>query len=107
MGRRPFLIGMSLIFVTGAIGLVAVPALAYGWALLAGVAQGGMFALVMTLPLDFERRPERVAALVGMMLGVGYTIGATSPFVLGAVRDVTGSFEGPLWSSSGCLVVLW
>ena len=34
-----------------------------------------MFALVMTLPLDLEERPERVGALVGMMLGLGYTIG--------------------------------
>ncbi len=76
-GRRPFLIGMSLVFMTGACGLVAAPGLAYGWALLTGIAQGAMFALVMTLPLDFEHRPERVAALVAMMLGLGYTIGAT------------------------------
>jgi CP family cyanate transporter-like MFS transporter len=96
-GRRPFLIAMSLVFVTGAFGLVALPGGAHAWALLTGVAQGGMFALVMTLPLDFEERPERVAALVGMMLGLGYTIGATGPFVLGAVRDATGTFDGPLW----------
>ena len=63
-----------------------------------------MFALVMTLPLDLEQRPERVAALVGMMLGLGYTIGATGPFVLGAVRDATGSFDGPLWLVVGLLV---
>ena len=102
-GRRPFLIGMSLVFVTGALGLVAVPAFAYGWALLAGISQGGMFALVMTLPLDLEQRPDRVAALVGMMLGLGYTIGATGPFVLGAVRDATGTFDGPLWLVVGLL----
>jgi cyanate permease len=32
-----------------------------------------------------------------MMLGLGYTIGAISPFVLGAVRDLTGSFTASLW----------
>lgn len=79
---------------------------AYGWALLAGVAQGGMFALVMMLPLDLERRPERVGALVAMMLGFGYTIGATAPFVLGAVRDATGSFAAVLWTCAGFLAVL-
>jgi CP family cyanate transporter-like MFS transporter len=102
-GRRPFLVAMSLVFVTGALGLVAAPGAAYGWALLAGISQGGMFALVMTLPLDLERQPERVAALVGMMLGLGYTISAVGPFLLGAVRDVTGSFDAPLWLVVGLL----
>ena len=55
-------------------GLVAVPEAGYLWALLAGIAQGGMFALVMTLPLDLEKGPDRVAALVALMLGLGYSI---------------------------------
>jgi CP family cyanate transporter-like MFS transporter len=105
-GRRPWLGVMSLVFVTGGIGLVAFPAAGYAWALLAGIAQGGMFALVMTLPLDLERTPERVGALVGMMLGLGYTTAAVSPFVLGAVRDVTGSFEAVLWVCAGFLGAL-
>lgn len=96
-GRRPYLLAMSLVFLSGAAVLVAVPALAYAGGLLAGVAQGGMFALVMTLPLDFEERPERVGALVAMMLGLGYTLAALSPFLLGAVRDATGSFDVVLW----------
>jgi CP family cyanate transporter-like MFS transporter len=105
-GRRsPFLLGLSACFITGAVVLVTVPALAYGGALLAGVAQGGLFAMVMTLPLDFERTPKRVGALVAMMLGLGYTIGATSPFFLGAVRDATGSFDSVLWLAAGFLVL--
>jgi MFS transporter, CP family, cyanate transporter len=108
-GRRPWLVAMSLVFVTGGVGLVAFPAAGYAWALLTGVSQGGMFALVMTLPLDLEQRPERVGALVGMMLGVGYTTAAIAPFVLGAVRDATGSFDAVLWTCAaflGLLVVL-
>ena len=105
-GRRPWLAAMSLVFVTGGVGLVALPAAGYLWALLAGISQGGMFALVMTLPLDLEERPERVAALVGLMLGAGYTVGAVSPFVLGAVRDVTGSFDAVLWVCAGFLALL-
>ena len=65
-----------------------------------------MFALVMTLPLDLEKGPERVGALVGMMLGLGYTTAAISPFVLGAVRDVTGSFDAVLWICAAFLVLL-
>jgi MFS transporter, CP family, cyanate transporter len=105
-GRPPWLIGLSLVFVAGAVGLVVAPGLALGWALLAGVAQGGMFALVMMLPLDLASRPERVGALVAMMLGFGYTIGALAPFVLGGVRDATGSFDAVLWTCAGFLVLL-
>jgi CP family cyanate transporter-like MFS transporter len=96
-GRRPWLVGVTGFFAAGAIGLVAFPAAAYFWALLAGIAQGGAFALVMTLPLDFETTRERVGALVALMLGVGYSVAAVSPFVLGAVRDATGSFDAVLW----------
>ena len=102
-GRRPWLGAMSIVFLAGGVGLVALPGAGYAWALLAGIAQGGMFALVMTLPLDLEERRDRVGALVGMMLGLGYTTAAISPFVLGAVRDLTGSFDAVLWV---CVVVL-
>jgi len=108
-GRQPWLLALSLVFATGAVGLVVAPGAAFGWSLLAGVSQGGMFALVMTLPLDLEELPQRVGGLVAMMLGLGYTTAATSPFLLGAVRDATGSFEGPLWVAAGFLgaLVLW
>ncbi|MGZ8688124.1 MAG: MFS transporter [Gaiellaceae bacterium] len=102
--RNPFLLGLSLCFITGTVVLVAAPALAYGGALVAGIAQGGLFALVMTLPLDFERTPKRVGALVAMMLGLGYTIAAASPFLLGAIRDATGSFDAVVWAAAGFLM---
>jgi CP family cyanate transporter-like MFS transporter len=105
-GRRPWLIGLSVVFLVGGTGLVAVPELAYGWALLAGISQGGMFALVMTLPLDVERDRARVGGLVAMMLGLGYTIAAASPFLLGAVRDMTGSFDAVLWTAVAFLAGL-
>jgi CP family cyanate transporter-like MFS transporter len=104
--RRPWLVGSSALFLLGAVGLVALPGFAYGWALLTGVAQGGMFALVMTLPLDYEHDRSRVGGLVGMMLGLGYTVAAVSPFLLGAVRDVTGSFDAVLWTASAFLAAL-
>ena len=75
-GRRsPFLLGLSLLLHhrRGRCSSLR-PGSRTSAALLAGVAQGGLFALVMTLPLDFERTPARVGALVAMMLGLGYTI---------------------------------
>ena len=47
-----------------------------------------------------------MGALVGMMLGLGYTTAAISPFVLGGVRDVTGSFDAVLWVCAAFLVLL-
>jgi CP family cyanate transporter-like MFS transporter len=105
-GSLRWLAWLSLVFLVGAVGLVAAPALAFVWAPLSGIAQGGMFALVMLLPLDLERTRERIAALVAMMLGFGYTIGATAPFVLGGVRDATGSFDAVLWACVAFLCVL-
>jgi CP family cyanate transporter-like MFS transporter len=103
-GRRsPFLLGLSACFITGTMVLVVAPGIAYGGALLSGIAQGGLFSLVMTLPLDFERTPKKVGALVAMMLGLGYTIAGTSPFILGGVRDLTGSFDAVLWVAVGFL----
>ncbi len=55
----------------------------------------------MTLPLDAAERPAEVAALAGMMLGVGYTLSASSPLLLGAIRDLTGGFHAVLWALVG------
>jgi MFS transporter, CP family, cyanate transporter len=104
--RRAWLLAMATTFIVGISGVVLVPDAAYAWMIALGIASGGMFALVMTLPLDLEHEPGRVGALVGMMLGLGYTIGAISPFALGAVRDATGSFTASLWLLAGFSVLL-
>lgn len=96
-GRRPWLAGTGALFLVGVSGFVLAPGAGPLWSACAGLASGAMFTLVLTLPLDLESRPDQVGALVGMMLGVGYVLGALSPLVLGAVRDATGSFTGALW----------
>jgi CP family cyanate transporter-like MFS transporter len=105
-GRVRWLLIMSVVFLIGAVGLVEIPAGAYAWALIAGTAQGGMFALTMTLPLDLEPDRARLGGLVAMMLGFGYTLAALAPFALGAVRDSTGSFTAVLRCVVGLNVVL-
>jgi MFS transporter, CP family, cyanate transporter len=104
--RRAWLAAMAMMFVVGTAGVVIAPVGAYLWVTALGIASGGMFSLVLTVPLDLEHDPARVGALVGMMLGLGYTIGAVSPLVLGAVRDATGSFTASLWLIAGLSVLL-
>jgi CP family cyanate transporter-like MFS transporter len=105
-GRRPWLIGTGSVYLLGTFGLVELPGGAWVWSVCAGVASAGMFSLVLTLPLDIEHDARRVGALIGMMLGFGYVIGAASPLVLGVVRDATGSFTGSLWLIVGFSAVL-
>jgi CP family cyanate transporter-like MFS transporter len=89
-------------------GVVLAPSAGWLWAALLGVSIGPLFPLTMTLPLDAAEGPAEVAALAGMMLGLGYTLSATGPLVLGAVRDLSGGFDAVLWVlvGAGALLVL-
>jgi len=41
-----------------------------------------------------------------MMLGIGYTLSASSPLLLGAIRDLTGGFDAVLWTLVAAAIVL-
>jgi CP family cyanate transporter-like MFS transporter len=90
----------------GTIGVAALPDAGFVWAVFAGFGIGSTFPLTLTLPLDATRAPAEAGAVVGLMLGAGYTIAATGPIVLGAVRDLTGSFATSLWVLVALSVVL-
>jgi CP family cyanate transporter-like MFS transporter len=105
--RRVYLVVFSILFVTSSTGFAAIPSGAWAWAAMAGLCSGAMFPLVMTLPVDVGRRPAEVGAVVGLMLGVGYTIGAVAPLALGGARDLTGSYTATLWLIVASAVVLF
>lgn len=95
--RRRQLVLSSGIWAVTLLGLVLLPAFAYGWVVLLGLASGTVFLLVLTLPLDLTDDPAQVGSVAALMLLGGYIVAAIGPFVLGAARDVTGSFEASLW----------
>jgi CP family cyanate transporter-like MFS transporter len=103
--RRRYLVLCAAVMVVSLVGVVVAPSAGFAWAALFGFVNGGLFALVMTLPLDVADEPAQVGAVAGLMLGAGYSLAALSPFVLGAVRDATGSFTGSLWLVVGTAVV--
>jgi MFS transporter, CP family, cyanate transporter len=105
--RRAYLVSAAGILVVALLGAVEYPGGGWVWAVLVGIAFGTLFPLVMTLPLDVAHRPAEVGAVTGLMLGAGYSLAALSPFVLGAVRDATGSFTASLWLIVGVGVVLF
>ncbi len=107
--RRWWLAGAGALQFTALCGILVVPSAGWLWAVVLGIAIGPLFPLTMTLPLDAAERPAEVAALAGMMLGVGYTLSALSPFLLGTLRDLTGSFTAVVWAlaaGSAALVVV-
>jgi CP family cyanate transporter-like MFS transporter len=95
--RRGWLVASSALQTVSLIGVVVVPGAGWVWAVLLGASIGPLFPLTMTLPLDAAEGPAEVAALAGMMLGVGYVISSAGPLLLGAARDLTGGFDAVLW----------
>jgi CP family cyanate transporter-like MFS transporter len=81
----------------GAVLLAALPRLAWVGAVLVGLSLGGIFSLCLLLAVDLGRPTHQVAGFAGMMLGLGYTVSAAAPIVLGFARDAAGSFGAALW----------
>ena len=94
--RRTALMGAAALMVLATTLLLVAPGGALAWVLLAGWANGTLFTLAMTLPLDVADTPGTVGGLAGMMLGVGYAGIALAPITLGAIRDATGGFDAVL-----------
>ena len=90
--RRGLAVACSTMVVATLLLAVA-PGGAIVWILFAGFANGAMFTLTMSLPLDVADHPVDVGAVAGMMLFIGYLFTAAAPSMLGAVRDATGSFD--------------
>jgi len=105
--RRLYLAVSGFVLSAAALGLVLAPGGSWGWTAAVGGGFGVLFPLVMTLPLDVARRPADVAAVAGMMLGVGYSTSSVAPFALGGLRDATGSFDAVLWALFGAATALF
>jgi CP family cyanate transporter-like MFS transporter len=104
--RRMWLSAAATLQLASLTGVVLIPSAGWLWAVLLGVSIGPLFPLTMTLPLDAAEGPAEVAALAGMMLGLGYTLSSTGPLLLGAVRDLSGGFNAVLWVLVGAAALL-
>ena len=105
-GRRPQLLGASVVATVALVGIIVAPTLAYPWIAVLGLALGVVFPLVLTLPLDVTDDPGQVGSVAALMLFGGYILSSLAPFVLGATRDLTGDFEASLWLLVAIAVVM-
>lgn len=104
--RRLYLFFSAALLGGSMLGVILAHGGGFVWAVLAGVGNGVLFPIAMTLPLDVSDDPAEAGAAAAMMLGVGYSLISVSPFLLGAIRDATGSFTDSLWVVFGVAAAL-
>lgn len=96
-GQRPLVVVVLVAYLLGLGGLLLAPATASVlWVSLFGIAQGGGFALALTLIVLRSATPLTAARLGGVAQCLGYLVAAAGPVVLGALHDLTGGWEWPL-----------
>lgn len=95
--RRTWVLCAAAIQTVGMLAVALTPGSApWLWITLFGIGNGAVFALALTLPLDFGTTPSEVAWITSWVLFIGFTMSALSPVLVGALRDVTGGFALPV-----------
>ena len=95
--QRPLVVVVVAVFAIGLGGLMLWPGSGtLIWVAAFGVAQGGGFALALTLIVLRSDTPLTAARLGGVAQCLGYLIAAGGPFVLGWLQDLTGSWTWPM-----------
>lgn len=86
-----FAIGLAGLYVFSNTGWW--PAGTWLWAILLGIGLGSSFPLALTLVLLRTDNQETARDVTSFMQGIGYFVSALGPLVLGAIRDLTNSWD--------------
>jgi len=104
--RRLGLIVTTLVTAAGFLGLGLAPTTATVlWLVLLGVGHGGMFPLVLALPVSSGRDAAEASQLSGMAFFLGYAAAAVAPLIVGGLRDAAGNLTAA-FTVLGSLAVL-
>jgi MFS transporter, CP family, cyanate transporter len=86
----------AALFLAGTIGLLLFPSvMPWLWVSLAGLGPL-YFPLALVLINLRTRTHEGAVALSGFVQGIGYTVGALGPLLVGVLHEATGGWEWPL-----------
>jgi MFS transporter, CP family, cyanate transporter len=88
------------------LGFAALAGGAFVWAVFAGVALGTVFPISLTMCLDVAHGPADAGAATALVFLAGYPIAALGPLGVGALRDLTGSFDAGLWALFGTALLM-
>ena len=69
----------------------------WGWAVVLGLGQGGVFAVALTLIVLRSPDAHVAAGLSGMAQSFGYTLASMGPLAVGVVHDLTGGWSAMGW----------
>ena len=91
--HRTLLVPAAALALVGMLGLLLAPETApWLWVCVLGLGQGAGFSLALVLLVDYAATPAGSGRLTAMAFFVSYTIASFGPTVMGALRDLTGSF---------------
>ena len=100
LGRRlpphRLVLVITALWLTLPVGLALAPQGWVLWCLLAGVAQGGNFAVIFTIVAERAGSMSAARQMSAGVQTVGYAGGAVGPTLVGAVHEATGDWTGPL-----------
>jgi CP family cyanate transporter-like MFS transporter len=95
--QRPLAVVAPAFWAAGLLGVLLAPnSLTVVWMVLLGLGQGAGIALTLTLVVLRAPDAARAASLSGMAQGLGYGLAAIGPVALGAVHQISGSWDLPL-----------
>jgi CP family cyanate transporter-like MFS transporter len=84
----------SLLTAVGFLGFAFSPdAGAWIWIIAMGIGHGGLFTLVLTLPVSTSRDAVQAGRFSAMAFFVGYGCAAVGPVLVGGLRDATGDYR--------------
>lgn len=63
------------------------------WSTILGLGLGGVFSMALALLVLRAPNPQVAASLSGMAQGVGYTVAATGPIIVGVLHELTGNWH--------------
>lgn len=97
--HRTLLVPAAALGLAGMLGLLLAPEptiAAWVSVVVLGLGQGAAFSLALVLLVDYAETPAGSGRLTAMTFFVSYTIASFGPTVMGALRDLTGDFQG-IW----------
>jgi CP family cyanate transporter-like MFS transporter len=87
---------LGLMWLTVPLGLLLVPELWWLWSSIGGAAQGGGITLIFIAIIKLARDQASAGRMSAIVQGVGYSVGAAAPTLLGYVHGLSGSWTNPM-----------
>lgn len=96
--QRALAVGMAAMGLVALLGMILAPlSMVWIWAVMLGCAQGGLFALALSMIAMRSGNAQVTAQLSAMAQGWGYVLAACGPLLTGLLHQWTGSFTSSVW----------